>query len=72
MRELIQEDVQVDLILTDPPYGTVKGMQLDGWNNRTTNWDSVIPTREMLCCCEKLLRMGGHVSCLVKNHIHHI
>ena len=59
MRELIQEDVQVDLILTDPPYGTVKGMQLDGWNNRTTNWDSVIPTREMLCCCEKLLRMGG-------------
>lgn len=59
MNQLIEEDIKVDLILTDPPYGTVKGMELDGWDNQTTSWDSIIPTNEMFDCCEKLLRMNG-------------
>ena len=59
MRNLLDEKVKVDLILTDPPYGTVKGLHLDGWNNSTTEWDKVIPTNTMFECCEKLLRVNG-------------
>lgn len=59
MQKLIDEEVKIDLILTDPPYGTVKGIELDGWDNQTTSWDSIIPTKEMFNCCEKLLRMNG-------------
>ena len=38
------ESGSVDLILTDLPYGTVKGAQLDGWNGTKTDWDEVIDT----------------------------
>ena len=30
-------DGSVDLILTDPPYGTVKGAGLDGWSHAKLN-----------------------------------
>lgn len=33
--QLIEDNTKVDLILTDPPYGTVKGLNLDGWKNST-------------------------------------
>ena len=49
----------MDLILTDIPYGTVKGLTLNGWQNQTTEWDTALPTKEMFNCCEKLLRMNG-------------
>ena len=59
MRKLIDEGVQVDLILTDPPYGTVNGLKISGWKNQSTKWDNRLPTKEMFDCCEKLLRMNG-------------
>lgn len=59
MKKLIEDGVNADLILTDPPYGTVKGLNLDGWKNCTTEWDNIIPTNEMFYCCEKLLRVNG-------------
>ena len=59
MQKLIDDGVKVDLILTDPPYGTVKGLDLDGWKNQSTRWDNQLPTKEMFDCCEKLLRMNG-------------
>lgn len=59
MHKLIDDGVKVDLILTDPPYGTVKGMDLDGWKNQSIEWDNRLPTKEMFDCCEKLLRMNG-------------
>lgn len=39
MQELIGEGTKVDLILTDPPYGTTK-----------CKWDSIIPLNEMWDC----------------------
>ena len=36
MHELIQEDIKVDMVLTDPPYGTT-----------ACKWDRVIPFEEM-------------------------
>ena len=43
MRKLIDEGVKVDLILTDPPYGTTQ-----------CKWDSIIPFDEMWDCIHGL------------------
>ena len=43
MEKLSQENIQVDLVLTDPPYGTTR-----------CNWDNVIPFDEMWNCINKL------------------
>lgn len=59
MRKLAEEDVQIDLILTDPPYNTIKNIALKGWDNNTTKWDNEIPMYDMFKCCEELLRMNG-------------
>ena len=49
----------VDLILTDPPYGTVKGASLDGWDDRSTDWDVSLPPSTILDVCNSLLRKSG-------------
>lgn len=59
MEDLIEEGVKVDLILTDPPYGTVKGLKLDGWGEKSINWDNEINPRIMFHLCENLLREKG-------------
>jgi site-specific DNA-methyltransferase (adenine-specific) len=43
MQKLAEEDIKVDLILTDPPYGTT-----------ACKWDSVIPFEEMWDCIKQL------------------
>lgn len=43
MRELIDKEVKVDLILTDPPYGTTY-----------CKWDTIIPLDEMWDCINQL------------------
>ncbi|HCL5269754.1 TPA: site-specific DNA-methyltransferase [Salmonella enterica] len=49
----------VDLILCDPPYGTIKGAGLDSWNATTTQWDNVIEPGAMFAACERVLRVNG-------------
>ena len=44
MRKLIQENVKVNLILTDPPYGTT-----------ACKWDNLIPFEEMWDCINRLV-----------------
>jgi len=53
------ESGSVDLILTDLPYGTVKGAQLDGWNGTKTDWDEVIDTNEVYKVANRILRKNG-------------
>lgn len=48
----------VDMVLTDPPYGTVKGAGLDGWETKT-NWDVKINIQAMLAECNRILRPNG-------------
>ena len=51
----------VDLILCDPPYGTIKGMNLglnDLYKNKTI-WDNVINLDEMWKHINRILRVSG-------------
>lgn len=52
----------VDLIICDPPYGTIKniGKSTDKFNKDTT-WDVVIPTDRLFDQYERVLRRGGQV-----------
>ena len=38
---MIQNGDKVEAIITDPPYGTIKGMQLQGSKHKTT-WDDIV------------------------------
>ena len=58
MDELIEQGVKVDSILTDPPYGTIKGVENIGMEGKV-EWDNKIDTHMMYNKCEKLLREGG-------------
>ena len=49
----------VDMILCDLPYGTVKGLHIDGWENKTTDWDNTINTELLFKEYERVLRCNG-------------
>ena len=49
-------DGSVDLILTDPPYGTIKGADLGKHN---TSWDNVIDSDKMWFEVNRALRVNG-------------
>lgn len=60
--ELMKEipDGSVDLILTDPPYGTIKGMTNNKCNYKDgNNWDIVIDINLMFKEIERVLRPNG-------------
>ena len=50
MDKLIKEGIKVDMVLTDPPYGTT-----------ACKWDSVIPIDEMWERVNKLIKLNGAV-----------
>ena len=52
-------DGSVDLVLTDPPYGTMKNAALDGWNNKTTEWDNEIDPTALFTELTRILRQNG-------------
>ena len=52
-------DGSVDLVLTDPPYGTMKGAELDGWNRQTTEWDTAIEPTKIFEQISRILRQNG-------------
>ena len=61
MDKLIDDGVKVDLVLTDPPYGTIKGLTLNNTKNfkkELVEWDNPIPIKPMFECCEQLLKQS--------------
>ena len=52
-------DGSVDLVLTDPPYGTMKGAALDGWKKKTTEWDTAIDPLKIFEQISRVLRPNG-------------
>lgn len=53
------EPGSVDLIVCDPPYGTMKGASLDTWDAATTQWDVAIEPEVLFAACERVLRVNG-------------
>ena len=53
------ESGSVDLILTDLPYGTIKGANFDGWEGKKTDWDNVIDTNKIYNIANRILRKNG-------------
>lgn len=49
----------VDMILCDPPYGTMKGAGLDGWDIQSTIWDNALDIGKLFDEYERVLRQGG-------------
>lgn len=52
-------DDSVDLVLTDPPYGTVKGMQLNGQRENAYGWDEAIEPKVLFAEINRILRKNG-------------
>ena len=50
MDRLMEQNIQVDMILTDPPYGTT-----------ACKWDSIIPLDEMWSRLNKLIKPNGAI-----------
>ena len=50
MDQLIEQEIKVDMILCDPPYGTT-----------ACKWDSVIPFDEMWLRLNKLIKDNGAI-----------
>ena len=60
--ELMQQipDGSIDLVLCDPPYGTIKGANLDGWENGTvTDWDVTLDNSAVFSELSRVLRQNG-------------
>jgi len=53
------ESGSVDLILCDPPYGTMRGAQLDGWSDANTAWDMAIEPADLFVIANRVLRRNG-------------
>ena len=57
--KLIEEGIKVDLVLTDPPYGVIKGLTLNHTRNfkkELVDWDDKLPIKEMFQYCNELLK----------------
>ena len=55
-------DSSIDLIVTDPPYGTIKGLEIGGWRKEEKNqWDLIIDTKQLFDEYARVLRDNGRV-----------
>lgn len=53
-------DGSVDMILTDPPYGTIKGLDYgDKKRKNKHDWDEILDQEKMLNECNRILRENG-------------
>ena len=57
------KDGSIDLILTDPPYGTMKGFTSSqhGWTKDSTKWDDAIDPETIFAIAERILRKKGRL-----------
>ena len=57
MEQLKQDKIEFDLILTDPPYGTIKGVK----HIKNTDWDIKLDTRRMFRSIADVIRTKGRL-----------
>lgn len=56
-----QLDMTFDCCITDPPYGSIKGINLLGWDNSTTVWDNAINPKDIFNSLSKIIRQNGRI-----------
>lgn len=49
----------IDLILCDPPYGTIKELNSGSWGSIKTSWDNLLPTKPLFKEYERILKLHG-------------
>lgn len=59
--EMTKIHKELDLILVDPPYGTIKDIELKGYSNQDTSWDDRLDIAKFFNHCNKLLRVKGYL-----------
>ena len=55
-------DASVDAVICDPPYGTMKGVNCDGYGRKEHDghaWDEALEPALFLAQCNRVLRMNG-------------
>ena len=52
-------DGSVDMVLTDPPYGTMKGLTAQAGMDGMHDWDTALKPSDFLEHCNRVLRMNG-------------
>lgn len=57
------ESGSVDLIVTDPPYGNMKGIEKGNtsWKNTNVSWDEVIKPSDLFEVANRILRRNGRL-----------
>ncbi|WP_324672595.1 site-specific DNA-methyltransferase [Mycoplasma sp. 888] len=63
MNALIENNILIDHIITDIPYGTVQGLSIEGWRKKQNvpNWDVVINKDKMFDCCFKISKPNSNL-----------
>lgn len=63
MKNLIDNNVVFEHIITDIPYGTVQGLSIEGWKNKGNipMWDSPIDIQDMIDCCFKISKPNSNL-----------
>ncbi len=49
----------IDMVLCDLPYGTMRGADLDGWDEKSTEWDNRLNDEDLFRQYERVLRKNG-------------
>lgn len=63
MQYLITQNISVDHIITDIPYGTVQGLAIEGWKNKGNipDWDEPIDLEEMFENCFNISKPNSNL-----------
>jgi site-specific DNA-methyltransferase (adenine-specific) len=60
MDYLIEQGVKVDAIITDPPYGSINGLQLTGQKERVS-WDNNLDWKSVWIRLNKLIKLNANI-----------
>lgn len=63
MKAMIENNIKVNHIITDVPYGTVQGLSIEGWKNKGNipNWDIPLDSDEMIKDCFYVSQSNANV-----------
>lgn len=56
-----QLDIKFNCCITDPPYGMIRGLKFNHWNETTVEWDIAINPQHIFDNMSKLIRLNGRI-----------